>query len=212
MNIALITSTIAPSPGVFALKVINNKERLAEYKKAFSFYCDMLKQDVFDKIVYVDNSGYSLEELYEIAIKKEVLERVEFISYKCTIDVTKNSRFYLEINLIDYFFRHFNFLNDSMSCTVWKVSGRYLIHNIDKIIRNCYLCGEHDLYINCRDYPYKVVDFYLVGLSLKSYQYVFSDNLDLYKGTRNGELILREFLDKNKSLDIKIMRNKILWH
>lgn len=205
LNIALITSTIAPEPGVFALNRANIKDRLEDYKKAFSFYCDRMQEGIFDRIVYVDNSGYDLEEIKKISIDKGVHSKIEFITYKSTIDPI-NSRFYLEINLIDYFYKNSVLLKENPSCTIWKITGRYVIKNISSIISKSCIKGEYDLYMNYRDYPYKVVDFYLVGFSGSAYKIIFADNLNLYAGIKDGEIILRDYLNNKNLSGLKILR------
>lgn len=197
-NIALITSTIAPDAGVFSLKRTNPKDRLEDYKKAFHFYCDQLKNGTFTNIVYVDNSDHNLDELINISIEKDVYSKVEFISYKSDINV-KNSRFYLEINLIEYFFNNSKVIKENPSCMIWKITGRYLIKNISNIIQKCNIKKNFDFCINNRNYPYKVIDFYLVGFSLPAYKIIFSNNLNLYANSKDGEIILREYLNNNIS-------------
>lgn len=203
MNILLITSTIAPDSGVLSLKRINVKDRLDDYKKAFSFYCDQLKKNIFSNIVYVDNSGYDLDELKKISNEKNVQSKIEFISYKSNINCS-NNRFYLEINLIEYFYQNSKIIKENISCTIWKVTGRYLIKNISSIIIKSKI-KKYDFYINNRNYPYKIIDFYLVGFSLSAYKIIFSDNLGLYEGAKDGEIILREYLN-NKIPDLNILR------
>lgn len=205
INIALITSTIAPDIGVLSLKRTNVKDRLEDYKKAFSFYCDQLKKGVFSNIVYVDNSGYDLEEIRKISIEKNVHSKIEFISYKSNINVS-NSRFYLEINLIEYFYNNSKLMLDNLSCTVWKITGRYLIKNISNIIKKSSVKKNYDFYINNRNYPYKIIDFYLVGFSLPAYKMIFSENLSLYEGSKDGEIILREYLNNKKISELNILR------
>ncbi len=204
MKILLITSTIAPAADTFSLKVVNSRSRLDDYKSAFLFYCKALKKNAFERIVYVDNSGHSLDELQEIAVKEGVDSQIEFISYQSSVDPKINSRFYLEINLIDYFFKNSNLLKNYPDSIVWKVTGRYLIKNISKII-SASNDSNYDLYINCRNHPYKVVDFYLVGMSATTYSTIFSNNLELYKGTTDGEIILREYVDQIDKSQLKIL-------
>jgi hypothetical protein len=205
LNIALITSTIAPESGVHALKRSNVKDRLEDYKKAFSFYCERMEEGIFDRIVYVDNSEYDLEEIRKISIDKGVESKIEFITYKSTID-PRNSRFYLEINLIDYFYKNSVLLKENPSCMIWKITGRYVIKNISSIIPKSCIKEKYDLYINYRNSPYKVIDFYLVGFSGSAYKIIFADNLNLYAGIKDGEIILREYLNNPNMSGLKILR------
>jgi len=204
-NIALITSTIAPDPGVVGLQRKNVIDRLDDYIKGLTFYCECLNQDVFQKLVYVDNSGYQLDDLVGIVNDKQVSPRVEFISYKST-DSPRNGRFYLELNLINHAMNTSSFLNEDRDSIIWKVTGRYLIKNIGNIISHCRKRPPYDFYVNCRNYPAGWADFYLVGFSLTAYQTVFSSNLHLYEGIVNGEQVLRRYLDTEAVSGLKILR------
>ena len=195
MNIALLTSTIAPDANVHLLARTNVSQRLEDYKAAFSFYCDQLKAGVFSRLVYVDNSGYDLSEIESIARNKNVLAQVEFIGYKSNI-APNNNRFFLEINLIDYFIKNSSTLRNYPDALVWKITGRYLIENVGNIVNHCNQIHA-DVYINMRNHPYKVVDFYFVGFTLAAYEALFAKNLHLYEGLSDGELTLRRYLDSN---------------
>lgn len=203
-NIALITSTIAPDPGVISLKRINVKDRLADYINAFGFYCECLQKDVLQRIVYVDNSGYSLDDLVSIARAKGLTSRIEFISYKSTLS-PRNGRFYLELNLIDHAVKSSAVLNESSADVIWKITGRYLIKNLKAILSACRR-SECDFYINCRNFPAGWADFYLVGFKLSAYHKVFSPNIHLYEGNVNGEAILRSYLESGQASDLNILR------
>jgi hypothetical protein len=207
MNIALITSTISPDPGVIALQRSNVNLRLEDYKAAFKFYCEKLKEKVFDKLIYVDNSGYSLDQLIAIAINTGVDKDCEFISYLSTVD-PNNNRLYLEANLIDHFINSSEILNKSCSvadCKIWKITGRYIITNIRKIISGC-SDGNFDLCLQYRDYPQRMVDFYLVGFSLDAYIKLISNNINMFKGKINGELILRRHLDAGYASEFHVIK------
>jgi len=204
INIALITSTIAPKKSVFSLKEKDPLLRMEQYKEAFGFYITCLENKTFDKIVYVDNSGHCLKELSDLASDNGVLSQIEFISYESTIDVKNNSRFYLEINLIDYFIQNSKTLRDYPSCMIWKVTGRYIISNISEIIKNSK--NGYDMYFNYRNIPEKCVDFYLVGFNESAYKKIFASQIDIYKGLTSGELILRKQLDIVEKNNLKILK------
>jgi hypothetical protein len=204
-NIALITSTIAPDPGVIGLQRANARDRLDDYIKGLTFYCQCLSQNVFQKLVYVDNSGYRLDELMEIAKDWKVSSHVEFISYKSDVS-PKNGRFYLELNLINHAIKTSAFLNENNDDVIWKVTGRYLIKNVRSILQQCQKLPRCDLYVNCRNYPSAWADFYLVGFNAAAYRMVFSANLQMYEGDNNGEAILRSYLDSEAISNLKILR------
>lgn len=200
MNIALITSTIEPKQNVFELKRNSVSDRLKDYETSFTFYCGLLKNGKLDKVVYVDNSNYSLSSLESIARELNVTDKVEFISYQ-SFDSPELSRFFLEINLLKYGMNTSRTILEANNPVIWKITGRYLIKNIDKII------GEFnqniDVLINFRNKPYKVVDFYLVGFTKTGFDYLIKD-LSLYEDKPYGELTLREKLEKNNQINFKV--------
>jgi hypothetical protein len=204
-NIALITSTIAPDPGVVGLQRANAKDRLGDYIKGLTFYCQCLRQNVFQKLVYVDNSGYPLDDLIEVAKDGQVSSQVEFISYRSTVS-PKNGRFYLELHLLNHAINTSLFLNENRDDVIWKVTGRYLIRNVRSIVEQCQQLPHCDFYVNCRNYPSAWADFYLVGFTTAAYQEVFSENLQIYEGNINGEAILRSYLDSEAVSNLKILR------
>ena len=204
MNIALLTSTIAPAPNVHLLARTNVAQRLEDYKTAFSFYCDQLSAGVFDYLVYVDNSEFDLSEIKAIANNKNVIGRVEFISYESDVSPS-NNRFFLEINLIDFFIKNSQTLRKHPSAMIWKITGRYLIANVQHIVKRCNV-ARTDVYVNMRNHPYKVVDFYLVGFNLTAYESIFSKNLMMYEGLQDGELTLRRYLDSNPLPSLHIQK------
>lgn len=204
MNIALITSTIAPDLNVHQLVRTNVADRLEDYKVAFAFYCDQLSAGVFDRLVYVDNSGYDLRGIDDIAREKGIIDRVEFISYKSNIS-PNNNRFYLEINLIDYFVKNSLTLRDHPTGMVWKITGRYLIANVSKVVARCN-AKPADFYVNMRNRPYKVVDFFLVGFNLEAYKELFLNKLAMYQGLHDDERALRRYLDANAHPSLSIQK------
>ncbi|WPF90118.1 hypothetical protein WEU38_07550 [Cyanobacterium aponinum AL20118] len=204
-TILLITSTIQPSLNTYLLKITDPEERLKDYEKAFYFYCSLIKSCIVSAIIYCDNSGYDLSSLKKIAEELEVLSTVEFISYKSSIDTINNGRFYLEINLVKYCLDNFLFIKHSPLATIYKVTGRYIIANIKKII-SPWKNNNFDWFCNCRNYPYKWTDFYLVGFTVQSFKKIISETMSLYEGKKDGEIILREYLDSLKNSDLKIVK------
>ncbi len=201
-NIAFLTSTISPDADVYLLRRNNVEERLKDYENALTFYCGMLKKGVFESIVYVDNSGYPLDSLKVIAANLGVVDQIEFISYKSQVN-PHNSRYFLEIHLIDYGMQNSKHIQAANNPMVWKITGRYIIDNIDKIVRDV----KHpvDLYVNFRNIPYQVVDFYLVAFTAKNYSKILGDSLYQYAGTKAGELILRKKIDSHAFEDFNIV-------
>jgi transposase len=90
-------------------------------------------------------------------------------------------------------------------CMIWKITGRYLIRNVRNIVDRC-KTNQSDVYVNMRNHPYKVVDFYFVGFNLGAYEKLFSKNLEMYEGLQDGELILRHYLDSASLPTLNVVR------
>lgn len=206
MNVALITSTISPKPDVLALKVVDASERLSQYCASFSFYLGLLLEGVFDRIVYVDNSGYDLGALRSMAAEKGAAERVEFLSFRPQREGAGNNRLYLELEIVDHFFAQSRTLAAAGDCLVWKITGRYMIKNAGAIVRAAGRREPFDMIINHRNHPYKVVDFYFVGLNRKAFGLLFAANPEAYRGRKDGEITLREGLDALDAGSLKLVK------
>jgi hypothetical protein len=191
--ILLITSTIAPAAGTTLLKVTDPVSRLAEYCAAFSAYIDLLDRGVVDHIVYADNSGHPLDELKAIARDRGHMDSLEFLSFRAEENPT-SGRYYLEMRLIDTVFQISDVLSVDLDQTVWKVTGRYIVGNISQIITSA--PPVFDLYVNCRNYPMRFLDFFLVGFRSHTYPRLLGRDIDLYKtSSLSGEIILRNQID-----------------
>jgi hypothetical protein len=206
MNIALITSTISPSPDVLSLKSVNSDARFLQYKAALQFYLNILKySEYLDRILYVDNSGYDLSELRRCVDELGLKKYVEFISYQSDIDASKNGRFFLEINLIDQAFCTSELIKESPQAMCWKISGRYIINNFEKILRTCSKIQDCAAFFNCRNLPDRWTDFFLAGFTADAYSQLIKGNLSLFEGNTNGEIVLRKMLD-DSSRELKIKK------
>ena len=171
-----------------------------DYETSFKFYCGLIKNGSFDNIVYVDNSSYPLSSLEKIATDLLVRDKVEFISYQSKVH-PMNSRYFLEVNLIQYGMKNSKLINNSDNPMIWKITGRYFIKNISKVIRN--LDKDHNIYINFRNKPHKILDFYLVGFNKEGFE-ILVQNLDSYEGTVDGEILLRKHLETLNQNKLKI--------
>jgi hypothetical protein len=201
-NVLLMTSTIAPADDVFMLARKDPKLRLADYKASLEFQIGLLKSATIDAILYADNSGYSLDQLRDICERSGVSDKVEFISYKADIPALV-SRYFLEINLIGRAIASSTILSTGERLRIWKLTGRYIVTNIQRIIQQAPDC---DLYINCRNYPERVVDFYLTAFTLESYIGILAKDLEKYENTISGEKILRTDIDNKKFPDFNIVK------
>lgn len=206
LNVALITSTISPKPFVMALKVLDPVERLRHYLAAFDFYSKAVAKGVFDRIVYADNSGHNLDAFREIALRHGIEQRVEFLSFSSSRATEANNRLYLELEILEHCFAHSRFLSPPSDVMVWKITGRYIVRNVKAIVKAAQKRRDFDMVINHRNHPYKVVDFYFVGLCRKAFDLLFGSHPEAYQGRRDGEITLRERLDALKAGGLRLIK------
>ena len=133
-NILLLTATIQPPAGVPLLARTNSAARLDDYAKSLRFYLTLLGK-CFDAIVFAENSAYNLSVLRELARAAQVDNRVEFIS--CFgLDIPPSyARAYGEFKLVDHTVANSSFLGRDDGQIVWKCTGKYLVRNLDLIVR-----------------------------------------------------------------------------
>ncbi|MEO1252265.1 MAG: hypothetical protein AAFW81_07965 [Pseudomonadota bacterium] len=191
-NILLLTSTIAPKAGAHALARTSPDERLADYLCSVDFYFPLVGAGVFDEAVYIDNSGYDLSPIIEKAEHHGVRDRTEFVSYVSELEPAY-SRYFLEANLLLDGFERSSVLANAGAAALWKVTGRYVIENIDAIVRK--QPAAFDIYFNMRNLPDKVVDFFLVGARAPAFRQLLTTDLEDYRTKNDGEIILRNKVD-----------------
>ncbi len=197
-----MTSTIAPAIDTFMLARKDPALRLMDYKASLEFQIGLLKPNMIDAIVYADNSGFPLDQLRDICEKSGVSDRVEFLSYTSGIS-PRLSRYFLEINLLENAFAMSKILLADPQQRIWKLTGRYIVTNIEKIIHDAPDC---DLYVNCRDYPEHVIDFYLTAFTRRGYTEILARDLENYKNTVAGEILLRKKIDTQSFPKCRIVR------
>jgi hypothetical protein len=162
-----MTATITPPTGVPFLKRTNPADRLRDYQNSLKFYLTYLDRAI-SAIVFVENSNSDLSSLQEIVKLNGVAERVEFISFNGLDYPPEYGRAYGEFKLIDYAMEQSQTIKDkSKDAIVWKVTGRYLIRNLDKILTR--RSNDFDIYCNLRKIPKPWADMFLLGWSQTGY-------------------------------------------
>jgi len=203
-NVLVMTSTIAPRPGVHALARTDPALRLAEYLAAVDFYSPLVADGVFDAAVYIDNSGHALGAVERNVAMAGTKNRWEFVSYKATTPPDL-CRYFHEANLLLEGVKRSRVITQAAKkadTVLWKVTGRYIIDNIDKIVNTW--PAECDLYLNLRNLPKKVVDFYLVGARADVFEKFLHRDLGEFRTREDGEIILRRKIDAGDYIDLKI--------
>lgn len=131
--------------------------RLAQYLKAIDFY---IEYSSLKRIVFCDNSNfaYDYEKIYKKAkIKGVTLEILRFQGNGTL--ATEKGKGYGEGETIDYILKNSKLIKDGD--VIVKVTGRYIIPNIQYILHHC---KNETIYFNLsgRGLPYINTSFYVV--------------------------------------------------
>jgi hypothetical protein len=165
-NVLLLTATITPLAGIPALARTDPKLRLQDYQKALVFYSPLIGT-CFDAIVFAENSGSDLSALAS-SIKDPGAHAVEFISFYGLDFPPSHGRGYGEFRLVDFAIEHSKIIGEND--IIWKVTGRYIIENIHKIVRS--RPNGADLYCHMRNHPYRLCELYLLSWNSRAYNRV----------------------------------------
>jgi hypothetical protein len=142
----VMTACIDPAGG--RIKVYRNdpETRLQDYLQALDFYLKLPDRRLM-KIVFVDNSGYSLEKLKTHTRKHNKLNKmVEFHSLNCNAYPEGLHYGYAELDMLDKVFASSNLINNSEGLI--KVTGRLKYPSIHKLLDK--LPPNFDFAVDCR--------------------------------------------------------------
>jgi hypothetical protein len=169
-NILLLTATITPPLGVPLLQRANPHDRLQDYERALKFYLPLLNRCI-DSIVFAENSNSDVSTLQNIVAQAGFTERVEFLCFDGLDYPPIYGRAYGEFKLNDYVMDHSQIINSQTQyreIIVWKVTGRYIVENLDRIVTR--KPSNFDVYYNCRYIPKRWADMFLMSWTIKGYQ------------------------------------------
>jgi len=205
-NVLFLTATIRPPPNAHGLAYTDPVQRMRDYEKALGFYCPLLGRGVFDYLLLVENSGSDLAPLVQVVRNHGLCDRAEFITYHGMrrLDMSSLNRFCGEVRLMRYAMENADVVRRHPHAVIWKVSGRYIIRNLKQIIRS--RPEGFDLYVNCRDYPHRFVDFYIVGFHAAAFLATIGARWGDYATTASGETVLRHQIDDGTFPDHRIVK------
>jgi hypothetical protein len=188
--VLLLTGTI--SVNAIFTKHNNSYERRSEYLKSLKFYSN------FSKIFFLENSGY------DFSLDKDFLEidNVIYYQHPKSKAYTKGKG-YQEFEMIDGWLKK----NSNKSHAFIKISGRYLIENIDKIIKICKEDKQSTIIIERNIFAKKIA---LTDIFYVTTDYYLNNISGLYRkcNDKKGiyiEHVIRDIVDKNK--EAKVFRN-----
>jgi hypothetical protein len=167
-NTLLLTATVKPPVGIPELQRTDPTERMNDYVRALRFYCKAPETDI-PRIVFIENSGSDLSQLHDVVASANAAHRVEFLSFNGLDYPPGYGRGYGEFKLLDYTMDHSTTLAGARADTMlWKVTGRYRVLNIGRIIRTA--PSKPDMYCDMRTWPIPWVDLRIFGCTLGGYR------------------------------------------
>jgi hypothetical protein len=179
MPILLLTATVTPPAGAVQLQRTDPGQRLDDYAQALQFYIPLLERRVFDAIVFTENSESDIGRLRGAAAASSARDRIEFISFQGLDYPPEFGRAYGELKLVDHAMRHSRLVQAAGPDTmVWKVTGRYIIRNIEKLLR---VRPDARFVCHCRDLPRRWADMYVMGWTKRDYPRVLQGLWDHLK-------------------------------
>jgi hypothetical protein len=167
-NVLLLTATITPPGGVPLLRRTDPVQRRADYEQALQFYLSLVGGPV-DTVVFAENSNADISSLRTLVRRAGLADRVEFLVFDGLDHPPAYGRGYGEFKLIDHVHGNAKALQECGKDTlVWKVTGRYVVRNIERIISR--RPRAFDVYCNFRDWPGRWADMYLLAWSPRGYR------------------------------------------
>lgn len=145
--VILMTSCIDPSTGPAKIQRADPIVRLADYKRGLQFWLELPDERV-KRILYVDNSGYPLDELRLLARDANPYEKeVEFVSSVDNNYPPELTYGYAELSMIDRAFSKSALIERSRY--VIKATGRMQFRNVPCLLDK--LPPQYLFAVDCRD-------------------------------------------------------------
>lgn len=156
-RVLIMTSTIRPRADAAYVGYLDPKARLNDYRSALAFYAPMVG-NVFSKLVYIDNSGESLEPFQSFASNPNIT----LYSYYGLDYPPEYGRGYGEMKIIERAYE-LDELNLSESRYVWKVTGRYKVMNLASIVGCDRSSRNPEIICHSRSIPRHWTELYCLG-------------------------------------------------
>lgn len=160
-TVLLMTATVEPPPNAHDLARVDVSQRIADYRAGILENMRQLSAGTFDRLVFVDNSGFGVEPFQNLLEGYEKADRVELYSYSGNEAVRTGSRLIGECRLIEHALDNTRTFSMAGIARFWKITGRYKVRNMRKIMAG--VLPGHDFYVHCRNIPSQFVDFGFVG-------------------------------------------------
>lgn len=181
-NTILLTATITPPANAAQLSRVDPSLRLQDYQTSLIFYLEELRKGVISGLIFAENSNSDIHSLQSLVESHPMKDSVEFISCQGLDYPAEYGRGYGEFKLVDYAMAHSRLVKSmGPSDKIWKITGRYCLENIGAILRT--VSAEVDFYCNCRNYPKRWVDLYVLSWNSSGYANFVKD---VYESIKEG--------------------------
>ena len=163
-DVLLLTGCVRPVDGQAYLVLTNPEERLSQYRASITYY---LQRTKFPKVIFCDNSGWTLDfgDLTKLAAEHE--KEFEVLSFCGNTHETRiRGKGYGEGEIVAHALTHSRWAKDIRHFV--KVTGRLIVHNMEDIRKRL---DTSRFYINrllLRNNP-EVLDTRLYAISTELY-------------------------------------------
>lgn len=144
MATILLTGTIAPSPKLANLQVTDIEIRYHQYIHNIIYY---LSVDGIDNVIFSENSWYPIKDKWLLSqVAKYYWKELEIIQFQWDIDgIIAYWRWYGEQEILEYTLKNSHILSQSKH--FFKVTWRYLIHNLSEVIQACNISQSKNFFV-----------------------------------------------------------------
>lgn len=202
-EILIMTSAIRPPKWMPFHKAIEEKERIKQYLDAILFY--LTKSD-FESIVFVDGSGIESDFFYFLfPIADFYNKKFEMLSFENDPILLKSKwKGYGENNILKFAIENSALLKN-YKC-FYKVTGRYLIKNINQILKNEKMNENVFFRTSVLDRSLCNTGFFKVSKELfKRELWNLWDNVNDKQGVFLEHLYLKQLTRKTKIKNFKLL-------
>jgi hypothetical protein len=145
--VVVLSACIDPSNGSIQVSRSDPSIRLQDYIRGLRFWLNISDRRL-DKIVFIENSGYPLDALKELAhLSNPLNKQVEFISLCCNEYPEGVHYGYAELNMIDEAFKLSKLVNKSSYLI--KATGRLTFPTISRLLNR--LNDDFMFAVDCRN-------------------------------------------------------------
>lgn len=191
----LVMTAAIDTKGMSGVSVQDVKERAGQYLGTLQFY---LQNSAVTRIVFVDNSGYALDE-FEALVSRYPDKQVELLSCDLNDYPRHLGKSYGELRVLDYVADHSKLVTEAGG--YFKATGRFPILNLGRLIDEAKRRRPWSMFCDNKDH--RIYDWLHLGWTGHACDTrFFGVSLDFYRKFFNGR---EEELDDSSNKLIEFM-------